>query len=163
MDLRIKTMVILTYACGLRLSELTQVKVQNIDGQRKTILIERGKGGKSRYVVVPESALQQLRIYWRTYHPSTWLFYSLRDFTTPIGKTTFSKALRKVAKELGMENRLSAHKLRHAYATHQLESGMPLHQLQHQLGHSDIKTTQTYLHWLPELGHGGVDLLANMR
>ncbi|EWH08542.1 ISSod25 integrase [Catenovulum agarivorans DS-2] len=162
-DLRIKTMVILAYACGLRLSELTQVKVRNIDGQRKTILIERGKGGKSRYVVVPESALQQLRVYWRIYHPSTWLFYSLRDFTTPIGKTTFSKALRKVAKQLGMEDRVSAHKLRHAYATHQLEAGMPLHQLQHRLGHSDIRTTQCYLHWLPELGHGGVDLLADVR
>lgn len=162
-DLRIKTMIILTYACGLRLSELTQIKVQNIDGHRKTILIEYGKGGKPRYVVVPESALQQLRVYWRVYHPTTWLFYSLRDFSTPIGKTTFSKALRKVARDLGMEDRVSAHKLRHAYATHQLEAGMPLHQLQHQLGHSDIKTTQCYLHWLPELGHGGVDLLADMR
>ena len=162
-DLRIKTMMILTYGCGLRLSEVTQVKVQNIDGKRKTILIERGKGGKPRYVVVSDSVLHQLRVYWKVYHPNTYMFYSLRNFSEPICKTTFSKALRKVARQLGMENRVSAHKLRHAYATHQLEAGMPLHQLQHQLGHSDLKTTQFYLHWLPELGHGGIDLYASMR
>jgi site-specific recombinase XerD len=51
--------------------------------------------------------------------------------------------------------------LRHAYATHQLESGMPLNQLQQQLGHADIRTTQTYLHWLPELNNGAQDLLAD--
>ena len=59
----------------------------------------------------------------------------------------------------GLTKRCHVHKLRHAYATHQLEAGMPLHQLQHQLGHTDIRITQTYLHWLPELGHGGTDLL----
>nr|WP_272943725.1 tyrosine-type recombinase/integrase [Gayadomonas joobiniege] len=162
-ELRLKTMTMLCYGCGLRLRELTHVKVSNIDGQRKTIFIENGKGNKQRYVVVPETVLHQLRVYWQAFHPTYWMFYPRWLNTQPISPSGYTKALRKVAKRIGLEDKCNIHKLRHAYATHQLEAGMPLHQLQQQLGHSSIKTTQCYLHWLPELGHGGIDLLANMR
>ncbi|QTH70313.1 tyrosine-type recombinase/integrase [Pseudoalteromonas xiamenensis] len=160
-DMRLKTLIVLCYGCGLRAGEVVRIKVKDISGERHTILIEHGKGDKSRYVVVPESVLQLLRQYWRMYHPSTWLFYSRWVRDQAMSVSCFRKALLKHAKAVGLETRCHPHALRHAYATHQLESGMPLHQLQHQLGHNNIKTTEAYLHWLPELGHGGVDLLAN--
>ena len=63
-DLRLKTMIMLCYGCGLRLSEVTNLKVSNIDGERQTLKIENGKGGKDRYVVLSDTMLQQLRAYW---------------------------------------------------------------------------------------------------
>jgi integrase/recombinase XerD len=160
--LRMKTMTMLCYGCGLRLSELTHIKVKHIDGQRKTVFIENGKGNKHRYVVIPESVLHQLRIYWQEYRPTDWMFYSLCLDKRPMANSSYSKALQKVAADAGVSKRCNVHKLRHAFATHQLEAGMPIHQLQHQLGHTDIRTTQTYLHWLPELRHGGADLLKTL-
>lgn len=158
-DLRLQTLIVLCYGCGLRIGEVLRVRVQDIDGQRKTILIAHGKGDKSRYVVISDSVLTQLRRYWQTYHPTYWMFYSRWFLDKPMSPSSFRKPLSKHAQACGLP-RCNPHALRHAYATHQLESGMPLHQLQRQLGHSDIKTTQSYLHWLPELGHGGIDLLA---
>ncbi|MBQ4864807.1 tyrosine-type recombinase/integrase [Pseudoalteromonas sp. MMG013] len=158
--MRLKTLIMVCYGCGLRIGELLRIKVKDIDGQRKTILIEQGKGDKSRYVVVSESVLKQLRCYWKMYHPTGWMFYSRWFMDKPMSPSSFRKSLKKQSHSIGLQQ-CNPHALRHAYATHQLESGMPLHQLQHQLGHSDIKTTQSYLHWLPELGHGGIDLLAD--
>ena len=158
-NLRMKTMTMLCYGCGLRLGELTHVKVKDISGERKTLFIANGKGNKHRYVVIPDSVLHQLRVYWQAYRPKDWMFYSLWLATRPMAGSSYSKGLKKVADSAGLTKRCNVHKLRHAYATHQLEAGMPIHQLQHQLGHTDIRTTQTYLHWLPELHHGGADLL----
>ena len=159
-DMRLKTLIVLCYGCGLRIGELLRIKVESIDGQRKTILIEHGKGDKSRYVVASDSVLEQLRCYWKMYHPTGWMFYSRWLMDKPMSPSSFRKSLKKHAQDCGLKH-CNPHVLRHAYATHQLEMGMPLRQLQHQLGHSDIRTTQSYLHWLPELGHGGIDLLAS--
>ena len=158
-DVRLKTLIMVCYGCGLRISELLHIKVKQIDGVRKTLLIEHGKGDKSRYVVISDSVLNQLRCYWKKYRPTDWMFYSRWWIEKPMSQSSFRRALNKQAQSCGIKH-CNPHTLRHAYATHQLESGMPLHQLQHQLGHQDIKTTQGYLHWLPQLGHGGVDLLA---
>jgi integrase/recombinase XerD len=72
------------------------------------------------------------------------------------------KMLKKAALTAGITKPCSPHSLRHAYATHQLVAGMLLNQLQHQLGHKSIKTTERYLHWSPDLGHKGGDLLADL-
>lgn len=160
-DLRIRTMLMLSYGCGLRIGEVTHVKVRDIDGKRKTLFIENGKGHKSRYVVISESVLQQLRVYWQAYKPTEFMFHARGHQDWPVSESTFRKAIIGLCKQIGLSKPCTSHTLRHAYATHQLEAGMPLHQLQHQLGHSSIQTTEMYLHWLPELGHGGVDLLAD--
>lgn len=148
------------YACGLRVSELVNLKVRDIDSERQLLRIVQGKGAKDRAVMLSPALLNQLRHYWRLYHPPQWLFYGFTPVTgLSIGtaQRVFSahKRKAKVDKVGGI------HSLRHAYATHQLEAGMPLHQLQHLMGHQSLRSTERYLHWVPSYhqGESGVDLL----
>ena len=160
-NMKFRTMLKVYYGCGLRLNELVHVKVQDIDGARKTLRIHNGKGHKDRDVVLTPSLLHVLRVYWLQFRATDWLFYSSRGMAFHVGDTSVQKAFREAARLAEVKKKCSVHSLRHAYATHQLESGMPLNQLQQQLGHADIRTTQTYLHWLPELNNGTQDLLAD--
>mgnify|MGYP000001973232 FL=1 len=155
-----RVMLSVLYGCGLRISELLNLKVQDIDGERRTFKIRQGKGNKDRFVVIPPSLLQQLRRYWCHAHPRDWLFPTSFRGNYPIGASSLRKKLKATLHIAGIDKRCSPHSFRHAYATHQLEAGMPLHQLQHQLGHNDVRTTSRYLHWLPELSNQGRDLLA---
>ena len=156
-------MIALCYGCGLRVSELVNLKVSDIDGQRQLLKVCQGKGAKDRLVIIPPSLLNLLRHYWLKYHPQTWLFgVYYHGNTYPLGVSTVRKTLKKAALAAGITKPCSPHSLRHAYATHQLAAGMLLNQLQHQLGHKSIKTTERYLHWSPELGHKGGDLLADL-
>ena len=155
-----RVMLSILYGCGLRISELLNLKVQDIDGERRTFKIKLGKGNKDRFVVIPPSLLDQLRRYWCHEHPRDWLFPTSLRGNYPISDSSLRKKLKATLQMTGINKRYSPHSFRHAYATHQLESGMPLHQLQHQLGHNNVRTTSRYLHWLPELSHQGRDLLA---
>lgn len=160
-DPKYRTMLLTYYGTGLRLMELVTLKVQDIDGKRSVLKVINGKGNKDRYVMLTPSVLDMLRRYWQVYRPSSWLFYSSHSKDSPVSSTSVSRALRDAVQKAGIKKRCSIHTLRHAYATHQLTSGMPLHELQNQLGHNSLKTTQNYLHWLPEMGGGARDLLAN--
>ena len=155
-----RVMLSILYGCGLRISELLNLKVQDIDGERRTFKIRLGKGNKDRFVVIPPSLLDQLRRYWCHEHPRDWLFPTSLRGNYPISDSSLRKKLKTTLQMTGINKRYSPHSFRHAYATHQLESGMPLHQLQHQLGHNNVRTTSRYLHWLPELSNQGRDLLA---
>jgi len=153
------TMIALCYGCGLRVSELVNIKVADIDGQRQLLKVCQGKGAKDRLVIISPSLLNLLRHYWLKYRPPTWLFgVYYHGNTYPLDVSTVGKMLKKA----GITKPCSPHSLRHAYATHQLAAGMLLNQLQHQLGHKSIKTTERYLHWSPDLGHKGGDLLADL-
>lgn len=160
-DPKYRTMLLTYYGTGLRLMELVALKVQDIDGKRSVLKVINGKGNKDRYVILTPSVLDMLRRYWQVYRPSSWLFYSSHSKDSPVSSTSVSRALRDAVQKAGIKKRCSIHTLRHAYATHQLTSGMPLHELQNQLRHNSLKTTQNYLHWLPEMGGGARDLLAN--
>jgi site-specific recombinase XerD len=153
-------MLSILYGCGLRISELLNLKVPDIDGERSTFKIRLGKGNKDRFVVIPPSLLRRLRLYWCHYHPEDWLFPTGLRGNYPMSESSLRRKLKETLKTLGIEKRCSPHSFRHAFATHQLEAGMPLHQLQHQLGHTNVRTTSRYLHWLPELSNQGRDLLA---
>jgi integrase/recombinase XerD len=158
-----RAMVALCYGCGLRVSELIHVKVADIDGQRQLLKVCQGKGGRDRLVIIAPSLLLFMRQYWRQYRPVEWLFGSCcHGVVYPLHESTFRKALAESARLSAITKPCSPHSLRHAYATHQLQAGMPLNQLQEQLGHLSIKSTERYLHWSPELGHQGCDLLANL-
>lgn len=154
-----QTLLAMLYGCGLRIGEALALQVSDIDGQRQVLRVHHGKGDKDRVVVLSASLLFRLRRYWQRYRPSRVLFYSSRDSSRPMSASSVGKQLKAAVKAADVTKSCSLHSLRHAYATHQLELGMPLNQLQQQLGHADIRTTQHYLHWLPELNNGAGDLL----
>lgn len=155
-----RVMLMVLYGCGLRISELLNLKVRDIDGERQTLKVREGKGGKDRFVIVPPSVLTVLRFYWCHFHPTNWLFPSQRNNDEALCPSSLRKQLKAALYRSGIARNCSPHSLRHAFATHQLEAGMSLHQLQHQLGHNDVRTTSRYLHWLPELHNRSTDLLA---
>ena len=156
-----RVMLMTCYGCGLRVSELVALKVCHIDSERHLLRIEQGKGGKDRQVVLPAALLQQLRAYWRHYRPRLWLFPH-GDIGVPVSVSTPQKVFGRAKQQAGIDKVGGIHSLRHAYATHQLEAGLPVHQLQHLLGHQDIHSTLHYVHWVPGYreGEAGVDLIA---
>jgi len=162
---QIKHRVLLStcYGCGLRVSELVSLKVRNIDGERQLLRIEQGKGKKDRAVIIAPSLLLVLRQYWQLLQPSEWLF-SGRNPEQAMASDTAQGVYQRAKKRSGIDKIGGIHSLRHAYATHQLEDGMSIHQLQQLLGHKNIQSTLRYTHWTPgyKEGQTGSDLLAHL-
>ena len=160
---RDRMMLKLCYACGLRVSELVRVSVPDIDGQQRLLRVTQGKGNKDRLIPVGEVLLQHLRHYWVRHHPKVFLFSGLKP-DSHIGITVAQKVFRQAKKATGIGKSGGIHSLRHAYATHCLQLGVPIHQLQQQMGHKNLHSTLRYTHWLPQTGEGGcvVDLLGEL-
>ena len=132
------------YSCGLRLTEGTQLKVDDIDSERMMVRVG-GKGGKDRYVPLPKRTLALLREYWLTNRPHTYLFPSRRGLDTiPTG--TLHRTFKVVVRQSRIRKNPSIHTLRYSYATHLLESGIDLRTIQEILGHTSPKTTFIYTH-----------------
>lgn len=144
-----RMMLELCYGCGLRVSEVCQLRVADIDGQRGQLRVTQGKGAKDRMVVLPASLLERLRTYWRVCRPQHWLFPSALLPDRPLHVSSVQKAFTQAKSEAGVERIGGIHSLRHAYATHVLEQGLPVHQLQRLLGHRNVQSTMRYMHWLP--------------
>ena len=141
----LKARVALTtaYAAGLRVSEVIGLKAADIDSDRMVIRIERGKGGKERYVMLSEQLLGILRSYWRLARPESFLFPG-RDKNKPIEQTVLHAACRSARAAAGIDKRVSVHVLRHSFATHLLESGVDIRIIQVLLGHEHLSTTARY-------------------
>lgn len=162
--LNFKHRVMLTtcYACGLRVSELMALQLKQIDSDRHVLRIEQAKGAKDRQVILSGPLLMLLRQYWRRYHPVQWLFFGY-DVHRALSITSAQKIFKKAKQQAAIKKVGGIHALRHAYATHQLEAGMPVHQLQKLLGHTSLQSTMRYVHWVPTHQQGtGVDLLAGL-
>lgn len=142
------TLLSTIYGCGLRVSEAASLKVKHIDSERHIVRIEQAKGAKDRQVLLPETLLDRLRRYWQAYKPTAWLFFGT-DEDKPLSISSVQKIYEAAKRRAKIDKVGGIHSLRHAYATHQLEAGMPVHQLQKLLGHSDVHTTMRYVHWLP--------------
>jgi integrase/recombinase XerD len=133
------------YACGLRVSEATQLKMRDIDRDRMTVRIEQGKGRKDRYVPLSKRLLKQLDQSWATHRPSHWVF----EGSTPercLHVTAVQKAYTLAKLRAGIHKHGGVHALRHAYATHLIESGVDVLTVQHLLGHRSVSTTMRYFH-----------------
>jgi len=160
-NLKHYTLLATGYAAGLRVSEIVTLRVRDIDTHRALLYIRQGKGNKDRAVFLTPSLLLGLRRYWQQYRAHDWLFYS-HDFQHHITITVAQKAFRKAKAAAGITKHGGIHSLRHAYATHQLDAGLPTHLLQRQLGHQSLTSTLRYVHWLPHYHSNGireVDLL----
>jgi len=136
------------YATGARNSELTHLKVTDIDSQRMVVHIRCGKGRKDRDVMLSPKLLTALRTDWRFYHrkSSTWLFPSNYRKDRPIDTKTVWHACQKAAQRAGLQKRVHPHTLRHCFATHLYEAGTDLRAIQVLLGHEDLKDTLIYVH-----------------
>ena len=131
------------YAAGLRVSEVTRLKVGDIDSGRMVIRVEHGKGGKDRYVMLSAQLLRILRTYWRLARPKNWLF-PRREGSGPIDVTVLHAACRSARAAAGIDKRVTVHTLRHSFATHLLESGADIRVIQVLLGHNNLSTTALY-------------------
>jgi integrase/recombinase XerD len=137
------------YSTGMRRSELVHLKIGDIDSKRMLIHVLQGKGSKDRDVPLSPKLLETLREYWRWAKPTNYLFPGQpgkRGTDVPLTTKAVWHACHGAAQRAGIQKKISPHGLRHAYATHLLESGTDLRTIQLLLGHSDIKHTTVYLH-----------------
>lgn len=137
------------YSCGLRISELCGLRVEDIDPREQTVRV-RGKGQKERLVPIGEPALQAIQGYWDLLpnKPSSTdpVFLSSEETFTPVLPRTLQVRLKKYLAMAGLDPHLTPHKLRHSYATHMLDAGADLRSVQELLGHAHLITTQVYTH-----------------
>ena len=141
-----RTILLTIYAAGLRVSELCHLKVADIDSGRMTLRIEQAKGAKDRYALLSPKLLKELRLYWATYRPKTWLFPGPRNPELPLLDSTVQRIFYRAKDRAGITKRCGIHGLRHAFATHMLEGGVNVHTIQRLMGHRDIGTTTRYFH-----------------
>ena len=147
-----RTFFMLAYGTGLRLSELCHLRVADIDSHsdRMCIRVACGKGGHARYTILSPTLLANLRTYVRTFHPKLWLFCDATG-TQPISIDTAQRAYRAARQHAGITKSGGIHTLRHDFATHLLEGGAPVREVQELLGHASVSTTQIYTKMSPTL------------
>ena len=135
------------YACGLRLQEGLHLQIGHIDGGRQLLHVCHGKGGKDRYVPLPQPVLDMLRQYWGTHRDPVWLFPSTHQTVKgPMDASGLQRAFRAALLDSGIQKPATVHTLRHSYATHLLEAGLNLRLIQLYLGHASPNTTAIYTH-----------------
>ncbi|HRI20171.1 MAG TPA: tyrosine-type recombinase/integrase [Panacibacter sp.] len=143
-NLKHKAIICLLYGCGLRVSEVINLKITDIDSSRNIINIICGKGKKDRIVQLAPELLNLLREYYKEYKPQQYLFNG--QFDLRYSERSINEFLKKYAALAGIRRNVHAHLLRHSYATSSLEMGTDIRIIQKLLGHNSIKTTLRYTH-----------------
>jgi site-specific recombinase XerD len=138
-----RAIVMTLYDTGLRTSEVAHLKVADIESQRMVLRVEQGKGRKDRYVMLSHRLLDELRAYWRAARSEEWLFQSSEP-SRPISPDDVRYVVKRVEKRAGLSKRITPRTLRHAFATHLLESGVRLEKIQVLMGHRSLRSTQVY-------------------
>jgi site-specific recombinase XerD len=143
-NIKHRSLLVLAYSAGLRVSEIASLRVDDIDVARGVILVRKGKGRKDRYTILSTKAKSLLDTYLDLYKPQEWLFEGQNGghLSTRSIQEVFVRAKNK----LGITKNVSIHSLRHSFATHLLEDGTDIRYIQELLGHANAKTTQIYTH-----------------
>jgi site-specific recombinase XerD len=143
-NIKHRAILMTAYAAGLRVSEVIHLKVTDIDSLRMMLRVDQGKGSKDRYVMLSPRLLEVLRAYWKALRPTLWLFPG--DLIgQPITRSAVELACHTAHRASGITKPITPHSLRHAFATHLLESGTDIRTIQLLLGHRSLATTSRYL------------------
>ena len=134
------------YSTGMRISEIANLEIRDIDSKRMLIHVRCGKRKKDRYTLLTPSLLEQLRLYFRKYRPTSYLFYSDESKDVPVTTFVPMKAFRLARRKAGLLHKgRGIHTFRHCFGTHLLEAGVDLRTIQLLMGHTSISTTAGYL------------------
>lgn len=143
-NLKHKCIVALLYSAGLRRSELLNLKISDIDSKRMLIKIKCAKGNKDRFTLLSMTVLNDLRLYFKEWHPNEYLFEGRKG--NKYSAESVVQVVKRAAEKAGIKHNITPHTLRHSFATHLLESNVDLRQIQVLLGHGSSKTTEIYTH-----------------
>jgi integrase/recombinase XerD len=143
-NMKHRCIVSLLYSAGLRRSELINLKIPDIDSKRMLIRVEDAKGNKDRYSLLSNTVLQDLRRYYLQYKPQKYLFEGPHN--EKYSSTSIASIIKNAAEKAGIKKNVTPHMLRHSFATHLLENGTDLRNIQALLGHNSLKTTEIYTH-----------------
>lgn len=144
-NIKHRAMLATLYATGIRLTELLHLRLTDIDSERGMLRVEHGKGGKQRYTLLPKRLLKLLRTYYRACKPTDLLFPGPAP-DRPMSPSSLQHVFRRCRKSAGVTDKVTLHTLRHSFATHLLEDGCDIRNLQDLLGHTHLQTTIIYLH-----------------
>jgi site-specific recombinase XerD len=144
-NLKHRTVAIVLYGAGLRVTEALALQLRDVDSTRMVLTVRHGKGDQDRQVPLSSVLLEALRMYWRAYRPPSWLFPS-KTGDQPLGPSTIQRAVKAAGSRAGIAKPVTPHTLRHSYATHLMEAGTDLRVIQTLLGHRSLRTTAIYTH-----------------
>lgn len=144
-NLKHRTVAMVLYGAGLRISEALALELRDVDSARMVLTVRHGKGDQDRQVALSSVLLEALRVYWRAYRPERCLFPG-EGVDQPMGPSTIQRALKAARARAGIAKPASPHTLRHSYATHLMEAGTDLRVIQTLLGHRSLRTTAIYTH-----------------
>ena len=142
-----KTIFMMIYGSGLRISEATNLRVEDIDSENMRLFVRNGKGERERYTVLQKTSLEMLRICYKMYqpnHPEGYIFLNREG--NPLKVERLRVFFRRYRRKAKISEEFIVHSLRHAFATRLVEEGIPLVQVKELLGHSCIRSTMTYVH-----------------
>jgi site-specific recombinase XerD len=149
-ELRYQTFILVAFSMGLRLGEVLQLQIGDIDKERMKIHVRCGKGAKDRFVTLPQLALQAMRRYWKTHRHARLIFPNGRTHearrvaTAMMDRGGIQKAIQAIAQSGGIRKHVTPHTLRHCYGALSLEAGVNLRAIQHEMGHERPNTTALY-------------------
>lgn len=166
-NIKYQTALSLAYGTGLRAGEVVALKVGDIDSQRMTLRVERGKGQKDRYAMLSPVLLERLRVWWRVARAQGkmldggWLFPGMNPID-PLSTRQLNRAIHAAAEAAQLDKRVSMHTLRHSFATHLLEQKVDIRIIQVLLGHKKLDTTALYAQVATEILHQVVSPLERL-
>jgi integrase/recombinase XerD len=145
-NIKHRTIIMLLYSSGLRVSEISHLKITDIDSKSMRIKVVQGKGSKDRYTLLSQQVLVELRAYYIIYKPKEYLFNGSGP-GRPLSVRSIEHLVQKALIQLGLESKnYTVHTIRHSFATHLVDNGTDLHTVKELLGHSSLQTTMRYMH-----------------
>lgn len=152
-SIRLKTIIAILYSSGLRISELLNLDISDINFDKKTIHVRNGKGNNDRVTIISLKAIELLRTYMNIYKPKTSIFYSMKARSSRLSQSYVQRAFKTLLEKANISTKAHVHTLRHSFATHLLDQQTNLFTIMRLLGHKNIQTTLIYLHLSDDFAH----------